>query len=159
MSELKFNILNGAQLRSQNIEILANNIYQNFIYLSKVPELQHTIPEIKKTLLNDNSYLILAMEGKNIAGYALVTVQTLNDTRKVIYIGYIYVATKLRERSIGSVLLTYAEQIAKQNECDGILLTADTQKGQLIGFYEKRGYMLDLYLRRFERHDVFYKNL
>ncbi len=159
MSELKYNILNGTQLKSQNIDILANNIYQNFIYLSKVPELQHNVPEIKKTLLNKDSYLILAMEDKNIAGYALATIQTLNDTRKVIYIGYIYVSTKLRERSIGSSLLAYVEQIAKQNECDGVLLTADTQKGELIGFYEKRGYMLDLYLRRFQRHDVFYKNL
>ena len=39
------------------------------------------------------------------------------------------------------------------------MLIFDTYKHNLTRFYENRGYMLDINLRRFERNDVFYKIL
>ncbi len=41
----------------------------------------------------------------------------------------------------------------------GCMLIFDTQQDNLVRFYEDRGYMLDINLRRYERHDVFYKIL
>ena len=46
---------------------------------------------------------------------------------------------------------------AQKNKCNGIMLIFDTHKNNLLHFYEGRGFMQDINLRRYEQHDVFYK--
>ena len=55
--------------------------------------------------------------------------------------------------------LDIAEAEAYKYKCNGVMLIFDTYDSILVRFYENRTYMLDINLRRFERHDVFYKTI
>ena len=66
---------------------------------------------------------------------------------------------KERNNKIGSRLLLEAENYGKNLNLIGSMLIFDTNKLELVHFYEKHGYMLDINLRRYERHDVYYKTL
>ncbi len=100
--------------------------------------------------MNDDNKVIAFLTGNIII---------LDDHRKVFYVSYVYVAESIRDQKIGSQVLKQAEKYASENKCIGIMLIFDTHDNKLIRFYENRGYMLDINLRRYERHDVFYKIL
>ena len=144
--------------KQKDLSIFVDIIYNNFIELSEDNKLMHTKEKIEENLRNDNSVIIILMNDSNkIIGFLTGNIMILDDRRKVFYISYIYVAETERNKKIGSELMDIAEKIAVQNKCLGVMLIFDTYQQKLVRFYENRGYMLDINLRRYERHDVFYK--
>jgi len=146
--------------KQKDLSFFIDVIYNNFIELSEEDKLMHTKQKIEENLKSDNSIIILMLnEDKKIIGFVTANIMVLDDRRKVIFITYIYVAETERNKQLGTELLNKAELIGKQNNCLGCMLIFDTQQQNLVRFYEDRGYMLDINLRRYERHDVFYKIL
>ena len=146
--------------KQKDLSFFIDVIYNNFIELSQEDKLMHTKEKIEENLKNDNSIIIFMLNNdKKIIGFVTANIMMLDDRRKVIFISYIYVAETERNKQIGSELLNKAELIGKQNNCLGCMLIFDTHQVNLVRFYEDRGYMLDINLRRYERHDVFYKIL
>lgn len=146
--------------KQKDLSFFIDVIYNNFIELSHEDKLMHTKEKIEENLKNDNSIIIIMLNNdKKIIGFVTANIMLLDDRRKVIFITYIYVAETARNRQIGTKLLNKAEEMGKQNNCLGCMLIFDIHQQNLVRFYEDRGYMLDINLRRYERHDVFYKIL
>ena len=146
--------------KQKDLSFFIDVIYNNFIELSHEDKLMHTKEKIEENLKNDNSIVIIMLNNdKKIIGFVTANIMMLDDRRKVIFITYIYVAETERNKQIGSELLNKTELIGKQNNCLGCMLIFDTHQVNLVRFYEDRGYMLDINLRRYETHDVFYKIL
>jgi ribosomal protein S18 acetylase RimI-like enzyme len=146
--------------KQKDLSFFIDVIYNNFIELSREDKLMHTKQKIEENLKSDNSIIILMLNNdKKIIGFITANIIMLDDRRKVFFVTYIYVAETERNRKIGSELLNKAEGVGKQNNCLGIMLIFDTHQQNLVRFYEDRGYMLDINLRRYEIHDVFYKIL
>jgi GNAT superfamily N-acetyltransferase len=154
-------VLNKTDIDKQkDLTFFIETIYNNFIELKHENKLMHTREKIEENLKSDNSIIIIIMnEDKKIVSFLTANIIMLDDRRKVIFITYIYVAETERNKKYGSLLLNKSEQVGKDNKCIGCMLIFDTQQDNLVRFYEDRGYMLDINLRRYERHDVFYKIL
>ena len=54
--------------------------------------------------LNPEVVLLLAMDKKQIVGYLLAEIMTLEDGRKVLFISYLYVAPTMRNKGLGKTL-------------------------------------------------------
>jgi ribosomal protein S18 acetylase RimI-like enzyme len=145
------------ELKKQKKEVLVNIIYNNFSELNDEPKLNHTPEAILKTLNSKDTILLLFIEREKIGGYLLAEVMILEDGRKVMYISYIFVAKDLRKSGVGTQLLQIISKIATDKYCDGCMLIYDTTQKKLRRFYDRNNFMLDFQLRRFEKHDVFYK--
>jgi len=162
---MKLLLYTSQQIKHNKLDVLTNIIYNNFIYLSQYKQVQHTQEYIKNIFKSDDVILIIAYENNKIIGYLLADSQTLQDTRRVVFISYLYVAPQFRHKNIASDILKFLEEYIKSinkikiNNYNGLMLVADTYKESLIKFYEKRGFMSDLYLRNFERFDTFYKHI
>lgn len=157
---MKLHKLNCNNIKKQkDITLFVNLIYDNFIELSRYKKLLHTKEKIKENLLDDNCVVLIVMDNNKIISYLVGNILTLDDARKVLFISYIYVSELHRNKGLGSLLLENAEKIARLNKSIGIMLIYDTYDKNLVRFYETRGFMLDINLRRYERHDVFYKIL
>lgn len=146
-------------IKKQDLTIFIDLIYNNFIELSEEEKLMHTKEDIKKNLRADNSVILIVLDKKvnKIAGFLTANIMELDDKRLVYYISYVYTAENYRNNGIASRLLDISEQIAHNKKCNGIMLIFDTTNKQLYHFYEGKGYMQDINLRRYEQHDVFYK--
>ena len=152
-------ILYPDDIKTQDLNLFINLIYNNFIELNKEEKLIHTKENIEKNLRSENSVIILALN-KNpnkIIMFLTANIMELNDRRLVFYISYIYTAENYRNNGIASKIMIMAEQIAYNKKCNGIMLIYDTYNKQLNHFYTKMGFMQDTNLRRYERHDIFYK--
>lgn len=148
---------NTVNMRKTNLLTLA--IYNNFINLSKLPDMKHTTDEINKLLNSNNSYLFLCLHDGKIIGYLLGEITKLPDKRDVFYITYLFTASHIRKRGVGSKLMMIVEEFTKNKKLDGVLLTCDTENFKVYDFYQKKGYMLDFHFRKYDRYDILYKGL
>ena len=152
-------LLEYDDLISQKKDLLVDIIYNNFKDLDDEPKLNHTPESIRKTLDSKDAELIIYLDNDKIGAYLLAEITMLEDGRKVMFVSYIYVAKYLRTHSIGTQIMQMISKIAYDKYCDGLMLIYDTTQKKLRRFYDKQGFMLDFHLRRFEKHDVFYKLL
>jgi ribosomal protein S18 acetylase RimI-like enzyme len=149
--------LKYSDIQTQDINLLTDMIYRQFEDLSNQPKLKHTPRDIHNTLLNENVLLVLLMEKEKMIGYLLSYIEHLEDGRRILFISYVYIAKQYRRRGYGDRLMSYVEDYADKNKCDGVMLIYDTENTKLNHFYEKRGYMPDLQLRRYDQHEIVYK--
>ena len=150
-------IINKDKLSSSNLEIFTNVIFNNFSEISNVPELNHTKQSIYETLKCSTAQVYLILVNKKIASYIVGKIMILNDGRRVVYITYLYTAKQFRGKGFASVLLSIAEKINTINMLDGVMLTYDSENIPLHNFYLKKGFMPDLLLRTYKRHEVLYR--
>lgn len=144
----------------KDLSLFIDIIYNNFEELSYNDKLLHNKEDIEKNLRSKNSVIvILTNDSDKMIGFLTANVVVLDDRRKVLYISYIYVAETERNKGIGRNLMNEAEKFANKLNCIGVMLIFDTHQPNLVKFYETRGYMLDINLRRYEQHDVYYKTL
>ena len=157
---MKYHILTHKDLKNTDLSKLTDVIYNNFFELKEDYKLMHTKEKISETLHSDDVLIIVALnEQKKIVGFILSQLKELDDRIKVLFVNYIYVAESLRKTGMGSEMMNMLEAEGYKYKCNGIMLIFDTYNSLLVRFYENRGYMLDINLRRYERHDVFYKTI
>lgn len=153
-------VLTYEDLQQQDLSVFVDIIYNNFIYLANFPKLLHTKNNIYDTLRDENVVVLLTfredIDCSKITSFIVCQKIELADRRRVLFINYIYVAETLRHQGIGSLLMDTVETIALNNKLNGVMLIYDTNNPKLSHFYQNRGYMSDLNLRRYEQHDVFY---
>ena len=153
-------VLTHEDLQQQDLSIFVDIIYNNFIHLADFPKLLHTKDNIYDTLRDENAIVLLTFlddpECSKLTSFLVCQKIELADRRRVLYVNYIYVAETLRHQGLGRELMDTVETIALNNKLNGVMLIFDTNNPKLSHFYQNRGYMSDLNLRRFEQHDVFY---
>lgn len=140
----------------QNPEVLANAIYNNFVYLNQFPELMHTKEEILKTLTEKNNIIYLVYDGHKLIGYLVADIRFFPDNRYGCYISYFYVSQKYRGKKIGSKLLEKLIQKCRYEYLNSVVLTCDTHDTNLVKFYQKYNFIPDEVLGGSDRrHNVF----
>ena len=153
-------VLTHEDLQQQDLSIFVDIIYNNFIYLAQYPKLLHTKDNIYDILRDENVIVLLKFrEDQNcskIMSFAVCQKIELDDLRRVLYVNYIYVAETLRHQGYGSELMDIIETIATNNKLNGVMLTYNTYDAKLSHFYQNRGYMSDLNLKRNEQYDIYY---
>jgi ribosomal protein S18 acetylase RimI-like enzyme len=155
-------ILTTDILRNKTTKKLDNMIYKNFIDLVEDPKLLHTYDEINKLLHRDKVQFYVYMYQNKIIGYLIGDILPLQNgynKRNVFFINYIFVAKQFRSSGLGNFLLNFAINNATKYNLDGIMLICDTLNKKVYNWYIKRGFMLDIELRRYSRHDVFFKHI
>jgi len=68
---------------------------------------------------SNKSYLLIAEEGKELAGFCKLNIQKIQrffNQTKVIYVDDVYVMKKFRGQGLGKLLLDKAEKIAKERK-------------------------------------------
>jgi GNAT superfamily N-acetyltransferase len=153
-------IINVKQLDNKTfsdayINNFAHTIYKNFEQLASNTKLKHSIPEIIKLFKSPNMYGFLLYDGQKIIGYLIGEFNKLKDNRTTFYISYLFIADNYRGKKLASKLVNYSIDLGKKHKLNCIMLICDTHDKFVHDFYEKKGFMLDPMLRRYERHDVF----
>lgn len=146
-------------LTKNNSLKFANVIYQNFSDLANYPKLNHNKKELIRLLTSKNTRIYLLLYKNKIASYLVGEFITLNDGRLVFFINYIYTSSFFRNKGLGSNLIKHVIGIANKNKCDGIMLICDVENEKTYNFYLMRGFMPDVILRRYQKHDVLYKKI
>lgn len=157
IDSLSFAIIDKKKLSTNKLELFTQVIYNNFIHLKNHKELNHNKKTIHQNLKSENAQVYFILVNNKIASYVVGQIMTLNDTRKVLYITYLYTSEKFRGHGFASKLLDIAERISLKNNLDGIMLTYDSENAKLTEFYYNRGFMPDLLLRTYGKYEVLYK--
>lgn len=147
-------VLSSFFMNKKGLDSFINAVFNNFIELVNQPKLLHTKPDIYKLLMSPNFRGYLVYYNKSIVAYLLGELKTLADGRKVFFINYLFVAPSSRKQGIASKLLNSVNGYVHQNSYDAVMLICDTENPKVYDYYLKRGFMLDLVLRRYERYDV-----
>lgn len=141
---------------ADNLVSFTNIVYNHFIDLAGHDNLKHTVNDIKKLMESDNfKGYIAKYNGKYIVGYVLGEIMHLNDGRDVYFISYLYTVKNFRNNGIASKLIDLVKNSMKKQFIYTIMLIFDTSNNKLVNFYMKKGFMLDMILRRYEKHDVY----
>lgn len=156
MQKIIIRPVDTSYFNTPNVDLFVNIVYNNFKNLAKYPELKHTKPDIRELLKSPNMKGYIVREDKKILGYLLGDVNLLADGRKVFYISYIYIAQTFRNKKLGSKLLELVINNSRTLNFDGVMLICDTEDQPVFEFYQKRGFMPDLILRRYDRYDVLF---
>jgi ribosomal protein S18 acetylase RimI-like enzyme len=142
-----------------NVGLFVDVVYNNFIGLAKYPELKHTKNDIYTLLKSPNMRGYIVRQGKKLIGYLIGEIMILADGRRVFYISYIYIAEMFRKKRLGSKLMELIIENSRVMKFNGVMLICDTEDYPVYDFYQKRGFMLDIVLRRYSRHDVLFLQL
>jgi ribosomal protein S18 acetylase RimI-like enzyme len=146
--------VNAEALNGSKINHFVHSIYVNFKELSNHPKLNHNKQEIYRLLRSPTMRGFLVWSKSKIIGYLIGETIILADGRKVFFINYVYINKMHRKKGIASTLMDKVTEYAKKLKLDNIVLICDTENTKVYEFYLKRGFMLDMTLRRYEQHDV-----
>ena len=93
---------------------------------------------LREIIMADNQIILLAKEGKNIAG--CVQLSRIGDG--LAYLGLLTVDPDLQAAGLGKLLLAESERFVRENwQADAIEMTVIKQRADLIAYYERRGYL------------------
>lgn len=135
-------------------------VYNNFIELAKYPQLKHSPSEIHRLLTSPNLVLYtISLQQSIMIGYIIGELMKLEDGRFVLFIAYLYVGSKYRRNGLGSILMDKIIGYARYKSMDAVMLVCDTEDHKVMDFYFTKGFMYDLYLRRYDRYDVLTLNI
>lgn len=138
-----------------NPDIATTILYNNFLYLTKFPELVHTKEEIRRSLTNEDTYCYWLYDDNKLIGYLTGEYKKLNDNRYVYYISYFYISTQYRNKQLGTKLMKVLIDKCEREGTKFILLTCDTKDPKVVHFYKKLGFVQDPILgSNTKRHNV-----
>jgi ribosomal protein S18 acetylase RimI-like enzyme len=136
-----------------------STIYNNFIHLSKIPQLEHNQNEIIKLLTSPSMISYVAYHDTQIIAYIIGEIKHLNDGRIVYYISYLYIGNKYRDMKLGTKLMNLIINKCKTSNINSILLTCDILDNRVTNFYKRIGFTPDPILQNFTNHEVFMKTI
>ena len=117
-------------------------LYQQ-LHNNSMPELTEELELLWKQILSDrNHHIIIGVEeGVIISSCVLVIIPNLTHLqRPYAFIENVITEENLRGRGYASQLLSYAKEIAVQNNCYKIMLMTGSKEDSTLNFYEKAGY-------------------
>lgn len=139
-----------------NINMFVDIIYNNFKNLAEYPDLKHNRTDIYNLLKSSTMKGYIVRQSNKILGYLIGEDMILADGRKIYYVSYIFITESFRNKKLGSKLIDIVINNSRLLNFDGVMLTCDTEDSKVFYFYQKLGFMPDLVLRRYNRHDVMY---
>ncbi|ALS02761.1 hypothetical protein ATZ33_15655 [Enterococcus silesiacus] len=96
--------------------------------------LEHRIQSLS---LSKNLSAVFSIDGE-FAGIILLGIQTFQQT-KVMWVGGMAVIPKYRRNKVASKLIDYAERLARENQCDHLILEVIATNERARKLYEAKG--------------------
>src|SRR5262249_31784652 len=121
----------------------------------KFPELMHSIPNIRKTIMSDGNLCYLVYHNKSLIAYLIGDFRNLPDNRYAYYISYLYVSPNYRNHKIGTKLMIMLLNKCQSTGTKFIALTCDSNNTKVVSFYKKFGFIKDPLLNSNKRHTVY----
>ena len=122
---------------------LSKIIFFNFSYLKNEDGIDFSIDSIKRVLKSITmvGYFLLN-DDDSICGYLIADLRTLPDGRFVLYISYLYIIEKYRQKGLGTKMILKIFEYAKNNNVPYIMLVTNINKPS-FNFYKKFGFKQD----------------
>lgn len=95
---------------------------------------------IQSLKLSKKFSAIYSIKGES-AGIILLGVQTFQGT-KVMWVGGMAVVPKYRRNKVASKLMDYAEKLAKENQCEYLILEVIKENERARRLYQEKGFQL-----------------
>lgn len=132
---------------------LLNELYEGKIDYSIFVE------KYKKTLQDDNSYSIVAIEDNNVVGVLISRIiNRLAKAKNILFIDDLIVNKKCRNVGIGKLLIQNATTYAISKDCGALELTSMIVNVNAHRFYENNGFEKNnINLKAFGLKNIIYK--
>lgn len=124
---------------------------EQFIEMSKlIPDFikkgDQSTEFVEKTILNDNSDVLVYENDNEVVGFILLQAKTRPDLDfiepgKFCHIMDLIVTEKHRDKGFGTALMNSAKDWAKEHNCNFINLDVLSNNSRAITLYEKLGYI------------------
>lgn len=128
---------------SQDISAIRDILENDLGYNCELDKLNNRINEMLK---RGNYQIFVACDGDKVVGYigcvSYLAFELENEGMKIIALA---VSKEYRRRGIGTELLKTAEQWAKENNIEVILLNSGLPRKDAHAFYESQGYFKKSY--------------
>ncbi len=114
-----------------------NNAWQNrwgWPRYDHLKDLEHDMSQ------KESNWLVIKERDEFIGGVFYITHDHTYPDK--VYFGSLWTAPHTGQTGLGSLLITYIEYKAKQQGKNGTHIVVNPKLKRLIGFYEKRGYVL-----------------
>lgn len=137
----KFHLVEAHDQHVAAIRVLVNTAYkelsdQGLNYTATYQDEETTRERMKK-----GSTFIL-VDGEEVIATILYFSQNYLTSRKTAYLGQLAVTPKYKKQGLGSILMDHCEQLAQQENYDGIQLDTAQPATHLVNWYLKRGYRI-----------------
>jgi ribosomal protein S18 acetylase RimI-like enzyme len=107
---------------------------------------------LSQSLNNPNAVILKFVSEDHITGCVY-----LEKQGNAVYLGMLSVSPTTQAQGIGKKLLNAAEEYAKQQRCDSIVMTVISLRHELIDWYERHGYKLNGETKPFPENERFGK--
>lgn len=128
---------------SRDISAIRDILENDLGYSCELDKLNSRIEEMMK---RGNYQIFVACDGGKVVGYIgcvnYLAFELENEGMKIIALA---VSKDYRRKGIGTALLKTAEQWAKENNIEVILLNSGLPRGDAHAFYESQGYFKKSY--------------
>ncbi len=128
---------------SKDISAIRNILENDLGYNCELDKLNNRVDEMLK---RGNYQIFVACDGDNVVGYigcvSYLAFELENEGMKIIALA---VSKEYRRKGIGTQLLKTAEQWAKDNNIEIILLNSGLPRENAHAFYESQGYFKKSY--------------
>jgi ribosomal protein S18 acetylase RimI-like enzyme len=150
-------ILGKNELKKFDLKLFSSVVFSNFSELDN-ETLDHSENSIYNLLKSDSVklYLIVSNDHKILA-YILGKIMKLNDGRDVFYITYLYTSSEHRNKGYASILINLVNKTKIDEKLNGIMLTCNSTDDKIYNFYINKGFMPDIILRTYAKHEVMFK--
>ncbi len=103
---------------------------------------EFTVARFQALLSAESSVVFIAEVGKNLVGYAVVSVDTPcpEPTSAKVELATLYIQAPFAGKGVGSSLLRQAESWARQEKNSSVWLTVNSRNVRAIAFYTKHQY-------------------
>ena len=123
--------------------ITNDTIFNNFIHLANIPQLEHNKNELLRLLTSYNTITYVAYCDDKIIGYLVGEDKQLNDGRIVFYISYIYIGKNYRGMKLGSKFMSL---IIDKSKSKGVTFDKGLSQEEIENIEVKFNFSFMLYL-------------
>lgn len=145
------------KLQFDKLNIFIDTIYNNFLDLTKIKELNHNKNELMRILSSKHFIGFHMFKNDQVIGYIIGEIIVIEDGRMVAYINYLYVSSKYRKNGFGSSLLSCFINESKKNGVSYIMLTCNKNNKNVLNMYNKHGFNIDTFQRSIDPYVVLVK--
>lgn len=130
------------QAKIEDIPVILSFILQKAEFDGCAAAVEATAEKLKQTLFGERAIAkVLFAEVEGIAVGFAVFFQTYSSflAKPSIWLDDLFVLPQLRNKGVGTALLTHLAQIAKEGDCGRIEWTVSVANDRGIAFYKKHG--------------------
>lgn len=131
-------------VREANMNDL-EQILQLYLYLHEesIPKDSEHLRNTWDNIINDDNHhlIVCEVEGKIVASCVCVIIPNLTrNVRPYAFVENVVTHSEYRKKGYATACLSFAKQIAEENNCYKMMLLTGSKKESILNFYRNAGY-------------------